>query len=247
MAILNFSKNDKKEIIKKEDAQKIRKLEKKIGYVFKDKTLILTALTHKSYANQYSVESNERLEFLGDSILAYVITHELYFKKTNKAEGDMTKMRAYIVCEDSLYNVAQKIEADKIIRVGTSQEKSVMTSKAILADMVEAIIAAIYCDSNLKQAKRFILKYLNKTIDYAITSKILEDYKTVFQESAQARGVKEIRYEIISEKGPDHDKEFIAEVYCDGSPLARGKGKTKKEAQTEAAKKALEKYMKIKE
>ena len=142
---------DKK--IDKENLDKIKDLEKRLKYTFANKSLILEAITHISYANEHKVKSNERLEFLGDSIIAYVITHELYFNKEIESEGDMTKMRAYIVCEDSLFEVAEKLELSKVIRVGKAQEASTDISKAILADMFEAIVAAVYCDSNLKQVK----------------------------------------------------------------------------------------------
>ncbi len=240
------NKNQDKKI-NKEDLEKIKQLERILKYTFANKSLIVEAITHKSYANEKRVESNERLEFLGDSIIAYVVTHELYFNKEVETEGDMTKMRAYIVCEDSLYDVAEELELSQFIKVGKAQEHASGISKAILADMYEAIIAAVYCDSNLKQVKKLILRTLRSKINYALESKYLEDYKTVLQENAQALGVKSIRYEIISEKGPDHNKTFIAEVYCDDVALAKGEGKSKKEAQTSAAKKALIKYNLIKE
>ncbi len=240
------NKNQDKKI-DKEDLEKIKQLERILKYTFANKSLIVEAITHKSYANEKRVESNERLEFLGDSIIAYVVTHELYFNKEVETEGDMTKMRAYIVCEDSLYDVAEELELSQFIKVGKAQEHASGISKAILADMYEAIIAAVYCDSNLKQVKKLILRTLRSKINYALESKYLEDYKTVLQENALALGVKSIRYEIISEKGPDHNKTFIAEVYCDDVALAKGEGKSKKEAQTSAAKKALIKYNLIKE
>lgn len=242
--IVNRNKDKK---IDKADLDKIKDLEKILQYTFANKSIILEAMTHRSYANEHKVESNERLEFLGDSIIAYVITHELYFNKEVETEGDMTKMRAYIVCEDSLFEIAEELALSKYIRLGKAQENAAGISKAILADMFEAIIAAVYCDSNLKQVKKLILRSLRTKINSALTSKHLEDYKTVLQETAQSEGVKEIRYEIISEKGPDHDKTFVAEVYCDNIPLGTGEGKSKKEAQTDAAKKALKKYNVIKE
>lgn len=230
-----------KENISKEDIKRIKRLENNIGYKFKDKQLALTAITHKSYSNEHHVENNERLEFLGDSVLAYTITNELFFKKTNdKAEGDMTKIRSYIVCEEALYEVAEKIDGREIIRTGKSHENIESLSKAILADMIEAIIAAVYCDSNLHQAKILILKFLNEKIEEALESKYLQDYKTVFQEMMQAKGIHEISYEIISSTGPDHDKNFVSELKCNGRPVSVGRGKTKKSAETEAARIAIE-------
>lgn len=233
--------------INKETLAKIKELERKIKYTFANKSLILEAITHISYANEHKVESNERLEFLGDSIIAYVITHELYFNKEVESEGDMTKMRAYIVCEDSLYEVAEKLELSEVIRVGKAQEGTTDISKAILADMFEAIVAAVYCDSNLKQVKKLILRSLKDKIEYALESKHLEDFKTILQEEAQSIGIKEIKYEIVEEIGPDHDKTFISEVFCDGIAIGRGEGRSKKEAQTNAAKQALKRYNIIKD
>lgn len=233
--------------IDKKDLEQIRKLERILKYTFANKSLIMEAITHKSYANEKKTESNERLEFLGDSIIAYVVTHELYFNKEVETEGDMTKMRAYIVSEDSFYEVAKELGLADFIKVGRSQEHASGISKAILADMLEAIVAAVYCDSNLKQVKKLILRILRPKITYALKSQHLEDYKTVLQENAQALGVKAIRYEIVSQKGPDHNKTFVAEVYCDDVALAQGIGKSKKEAQTDAARKALIKYNVIKE
>ncbi len=238
---------NKKAKIEKEDIERIRNLERVLKYTFANKSLIMEATTHKSYANEKKIESNERLEFLGDSIIAYVVTHELYFNKEVETEGDMTKMRAYIVSEDSFYEVAKELGLAEFIKVGRSQEHASGISKAILADMLEAIIAAVYCDSKLKQVKKLILRILKDKISYALKSQHLEDYKTVLQENAQALGVKTIRYEIVSQKGPDHDKAFVAEVYCDDKPQAQGEGKSKKEAQTDAAKRVLIKHNIIKE
>ena len=242
------TENKKEKIkIEKEDLEKIKGLEKTLKYTFANKALAVEAITHKSYANEKKVKSNERLEFLGDSIIAYVITHELYFNKEVETEGDMTKMRAYIVCEDSFYEVAQELGFEKFIKVGKAQEHASGISKAILADMFEAIIAAVYCDSNLKQVKKLILRVLKNKTEFALESKHLEDYKTLLQENAQALGVKEIRYEIISQEGPDHNETFVSEVYCDNKALAQGEGKSKKESQTDAARKALIKYNVIKQ
>ena len=158
------NKNQDKKI-NKEDLEKIKQLERILKYTFANKSLIVEAITHKSYANEKRVESNERLEFLGDSIIAYVVTHELYFNKEVETEGDMTKMRAYIVCEDSLYDVAEELELSQFIKVGKAQEHASGISKAILADMYEAIIAAVYCDSNLKLVKKLILRTLSSKIN----------------------------------------------------------------------------------
>ena len=216
-------------------------LEENIGYNFNNKELLLEALTHTSYANENNITSNEKLEFLGDSILEFVSSEYMYenFPKLN--EGELTKARATVVCEDSLYNVAKRLEIPDFIRVGHSERASGGNEKeAILADSIEAIIAALYFDGGLEVAKKFIIEYLKDEMQEA-TSRVGEkDYKTVLQEKLQVNGNVDIEYNIIEETGPDHDKLFVAEVKLNGERLATGSGKSKKLAEFEAARKALE-------
>ena len=216
-------------------------LEENIGYNFNNKELLLEALTHTSYANENNITSNEKLEFLGDSILEFVSSEYMYenFPKLN--EGELTKARATVVCEDSLYNVAKRLEIPDFIRVGHSERASGGNEKeAILADSIEAIIAALYFDGGLEVAKKFIIEKLKDEMQEA-TAKVGEkDYKTVIQEKLQVNGNVDIEYNIIEETGPDHDKSFVAEVKLNGERLATGSGKSKKLAEFEAARKALE-------
>ena len=216
------------------------KLEKSIGYVFKDKSLLKNALTHTSYAYENKVNSNEKLEFLGDSILEFLSSKYIYNNYKKLKEGEMTKVRADVVCEKSLYKVACKHNFSDFLYLGKSQklnEKEVRP--AILADSVEAIIAAIYFDSGLEEAERFIIENLKDEIEIASSNVGMKDYKTVLQEKLQIHGTVSIKYNIIKEFGPDHDKNFVAQVSCNGKVLANGTGKTKKMAEMEAAKKAL--------
>ena len=216
------------------------KLENSIGYIFKDKNLLKNALTHKSYAYENRVESNEKLEFLGDSILEFVTSKYIYDKYPKLKEGEMTKVRAEVVCEDSLYLVAEKHNFSDFLYVGKSEQiNHGNRKKAILADSIEATIAAIYFDSDLEHAEMFIINNLKDAIEESTKSVGMKDYKTVLQEKLQAHGEVKIQYTIIDEQGPDHDKEFTAEVECNGVKLAEGKGRTKKSAEMEAAKKAL--------
>ena len=215
--------------------------EQNIGYNFSNKELLKTALTHTSYAYENGVESNEKLEFLGDSILEFISSEFLYNNYYRLKEGEMTKVRASVVCEESLYKVAIKHNFSDFLYLGKS-EKNGKTSnkKAMLADSVEAVIAAIYLDSNIEQVKKFIILNLESAIEIASKNVGIKDYKTVLQEKLQEKGTVNIKYKIISEKGPDHDKSFVAQVECNGKILGQGEGKSKKNAEMMAAKQALE-------
>ena len=215
-------------------------VEKSIGYTFKNKELLRKALTHTSYAYEHNVESNEKLEFLGDSVLEFLSSQYLYQKYPELKEGEMTKVRAYSVCEDSLYTVAVKHNFSDFLYLGRSEQHSQNSKKAILADSVEAVIAAIFLDSNLENSKKFIIDNLKDTVEIASKNVGMKDYKTVLQEKLQVHGEVKIQYEVIAEEGPDHDKTFIVNVSCNGNVLATGKGKNKKNAEMEAAKAALE-------
>ena len=216
-------------------------LEQKIKYEFKNKELLKKALTHTSYAYERNVESNEKLEFLGDSILEFVSSEYLYLNFPKLKEGEMTKVRATVVCENSLYKIAKKLGFGKFLYLGKSELATGGNDRpAILADSVEAVIAAMYMDGGLEPAKHFIIENLSEEIEVASKNVGQKDYKTVLQEKLQINGDVKIEYIIISEKGPDHDKTFEAEVRCNNKKLATGEGKTKKQAEMKAAEKALE-------
>ena len=220
---------------------RLEKLEESIGYRFKNKLILKNALTHTSYANENNVQSNEKLEFLGDSILEFISSKYIYSKYPNLKEGEMTKVRADVVCEKSLYKVALKHNFSDFLYIGKSQIiNDGNVRPAILADSVEAVIAAIYFDSGLEQAEKFIVENLKDYIEIATKHVGMKDHKTVLQERLQIHGDVNIKYEIIKESGPDHNKLFVAEVSCNNKKLAIGEGKTKKAAEMEAAKKALE-------
>ena len=219
----------------------MEKLQENIGYKFKDQELLKKALTHTSYAYEHNVESNEKLEFLGDSILEFISSIYLYKNYPKLKEGEMTKVRATVVCEKSLYKVEKKHNFSDFLYLGKSERLSGGENRpAILADSVEAIIAAIYLDGGLEEARRFIEENLKDEIEIASKHVGQKDYKTVLQEKLQEHGEVKIVYTIINEKGPDHDKIFEAEVECNGKQLAVGTGKSKKQAEMQAAKKALE-------
>ena len=218
----------------------LEEFEKKIGYKFNNINLIKNALTHKYFSYEHKVKSNERLEYLGDSILEFISSEYLFLNYNNLSEGEMTKVRAFAVCEDSLYKIAIKHNFSDFLYLGRSEQTTKNNKKALLADSVEAVIAAIYLDSNIEEAKKFILKNICESVEFASHNVGLKDYKTVLQEKLQVAGDVKIIYTIINESGPDHDKTFVAEVECNGKKLAQGKGRSKKLAEMEAARKALD-------
>lgn len=216
-------------------------LEERIGYKFKDKDLLKKALTHTSYAYEHGVESNEKLEFLGDSILEFISSIYLFENYSHLKEGEMTKVRATVVCEKSLHKVALKHGFSECLYLGKSERQTGGSNRpTILADSVEAVIAAIYLDGGLEFAQRFIIDNLKDEIEVASKNVGLKDYKTVLQEKLQENGEVEIKYTILNEYGPAHERTFEAQVECNHKKLATGEGKSKKQAEMEAARKALE-------
>ena len=221
--------------------QELEKMQKNIQYKFKNLELLKTALTHTSYAYDHNIVSNEKLEFLGDSILEFVSSQYIYKNYSKLREGEMTKVRATVVCEASLYKIAKQHKFSEYLYIGKSEQQSKGNEKpAILADSVEAVIAAIYLDGGLEPACKFIIENLKDEIAIATQHVGEKDYKTMLQEKLQEHGNVKITYKIIKETGPDHNKTFEAEVELNGKELAKGKGKSKKLAEMSAAKKALE-------
>ena len=218
----------------------LEKLERNIGYTFKNKRLLENALTHTSYAYEKHIESNEKLEFLGDSILEFISSKYLYSNFPRLSEGEMTKVRATIVCEESLYKIAKRHNFSDFLFLGKSELACHKEARpAIMADSVEAVIAAIYFDAGLEEAERFIVENLKEEAELASKNVGQKDYKTVLQEKLQIHGEVHIKYEIIKEEGPDHNKKFTARVSCNDKILATGEGRTKKNAEMEAARKAM--------
>lgn len=219
----------------------LEELEKELEYSFKNKELLRKALTHTSYAYENNIESNEKLEFLGDSILEFVSSEYIYENFPKLKEGEMTKVRATVVCEESLYEIAKRHNFSDFLNLGKSEKNTCKDGRpAILADSVEAVIAAIYLDGGLEPASKFIIKNLKESIGVATHHVGEKDYKTVLQEKLQVHGEVKIEYILVNEIGPDHDKSFEFEVRCNGKKLATGVGKSKKIAQMEAARKAIE-------
>ncbi len=223
----------------------MQKLEEKIGYCFHNAELLRTALTHSSYANERRSEdcqSYERLEFLGDSILGYVTAEFLYRHEPRLPEGRMTRLRAELVCEQSLHQVAQRLDLGAYMRLGRGEEHTGGRERpSILADMVESVIAAMYLDSgSLEEPRRFIMAQILKDAEIGETHHSA-DYKTELQELVQRKANQVISYELIGESGPDHRKVFSFRVSINGANAGEGSGRTKKEAEQMAACEALRK------
>ncbi|MFD3156531.1 ribonuclease III [Haloimpatiens sp. FM7330] len=219
----------------------LMELEEKIGVKFENKNLLEIALTHSSYVNhKKNTKFNERLEFLGDAVLELTISEYLFKEYNKKDEGDLTKIRALIVCENSLYQIAKKWELGKYINMSKGEELTGgRTRVSILSDCVEAIIAAIYLDKGFECAKEFIVCTFDENIKKAVNNEIILDYKTKLQEDIQQRGEISIMYNLVKHEGPPHRRKFYVDVIVDDKILGNGNGYSKKEAEQNAAKKAL--------
>ena len=224
----------------------MKQLEEKLGYKFKNRALLLNALTHSSYANENreeGVPSNERLEFLGDSVLGFAAAKHLYSVEPSLPEGKMTRLRAELVCEHSLYGVAMELDLGSYLRMGHGEEKNGGRQRAsILADATEAVIAAIFLDGGIEAAVSFVERMVLSP--EAVKAHHASDYKTELQELVQRKPDQLLKYTDAGESGPDHDKVFLSEVSLNGELIGCGSGRTKKEAEQAAACRALERLNK---
>ena len=220
----------------------IKDLEGAIGYHFRNINLLQNALTHSSYANERyhnSLMSNERLEFLGDSILGMVVAEHLYRNFPDRPEGELTRMRADMVCERALAEVANRLSLGQHLLLGHGEERFGGRSReSILADAVESVIAATYVDGGMNAAVDFIRKFI--LCDVPAQRLRNADYKTTLQELVQQKKNQVLTYELVGESGPDHDKKFDVEVCLNGQVVGRGIGSSKKRAEQEAARVAME-------
>lgn len=219
---------------------KLRELENTIGYRFKNFDLLCMALRHSSYANEHHLEridSNERLEFLGDAVLELVSSEFLYRNYPQLPEGEMTKKRASLVCEPSLAFCAREIDLGNYLFLGKGEDATGGRKRdSVVSDAMEAVIGAIFLDGGFANAKEFILKYILNDIEH---KQLFYDSKTILQEMIQSQTDEEISYRIIEEKGPDHDKSFTAQVCVGGRVYGTGNGRTKKAAEQQAAYEAI--------
>ena len=218
-------------------------LEKKLNYTFRNIALLEAALSHRSYANEHRaahLNSNERLEFLGDAVLGFVTAEFLFTQHPDMPEGDLTRIRAALVCEQSLYEVAKKLELGRYLKLGRGEEAGGGRERtSILADATEAVFAAVYLDGGIGAASALIHRVLLDAEREEVVEERRRDYKTVLQELVQRQAGQELAYHMVGEQGPDHAKVFTAEVQLNGLPVGTGSGRSKKEAEQAAAKAAL--------
>lgn len=221
---------------------KLEELEKTIGYTFKNKELLKTAVTHSSYANEVKEKhcnNNERLEFLGDAVLGIITAEYLFFHNSHVPEGELTKLRAMMVCEKSLHEFALEIKLGNYLRLGHGEENTGGRKRpSILADAFEAVIAAVYIDGGMEEARKYVTGFADKFFSSRIKSN-LKDYKTALQEIVQKNHTERLCYVLTDEEGPDHDKKFVVEVHLNSNVIGKGSGTSKKEAEQMAAKEAL--------
>lgn len=216
-------------------------LEERLGYKFNNINLLKNALTHSSYANEVrdGFSSNERLEFLGDSVLSIVVSDYIYKHYPNMPEGELTKLRASLVCEKSLCAFSRELELGNYLMLGKGEKKGGGRERdSILADAFEAVLAAIYLDGGMEPARRHVMNFVLRELQHT-DDEVFKDYKTALQEIIQRNPEEAVSYILTGESGPDHDKEFTVEVRLNSNVIGRGTGKNKKRAEQMAAKEAL--------
>ena len=219
----------------------IKEFQEKIGYKFKNEKLIIEALSHSSYANECKKQrkNNERLEFLGDSVLSVIVSDYIFEHFKHLPEGELTKLRASLVCEQALFDFSKKIDPGKYIFLGKGEEITGGRERpSIVSDAFEAVIAAIYLDGGLKVASKYVLSFIPEDVKpHSVVSFV--DYKTALQEIIQKNPEEKVEYVLTDESGPDHDKKFTVNVMLNSNVIGTGIGKSKKSAEQNAAKEAL--------
>lgn len=219
----------------------MKKLEERIGYTFKNKKLLERALSHSSYANEMRLPegSNERLEFLGDAVLSIVVSEYIFKHFSHLPEGELTKLRASLVCEKSLHGFSLRIGLGACLLLGKGEQQNGGRERpSILADAFEALLAAIYLDGGMEQARRFVLQFVKEELQ--VGAEAFKDYKTALQEIIQQNPEELLQYVLVDESGPDHDKSFTVEVRLNSNVIGVGTGHSKKAAEQAAAGQALE-------
>ncbi len=217
-------------------------LENKLDYKFNNIALLKNALVHSSYANEMrgNVHSNERLEFLGDSVLSIIVAEHIFNKYPNMPEGELTKLRASLVCEKSLCFFAREIGIGDYLLLGKGEDKNGGRERdSILADAFEAVLAAIYIDGGMSAAKKHIYNTVLRDLEHHCDEETFKDYKTLLQEIIQRNPEENVSYILLDEQGPDHDKIFTVAVYLNSNEIGQGTGKSKKQAEQMAACQAL--------
>lgn len=220
----------------------MKELEKSLNYTFKNKKLLSRALSHSSYANEnkHSDGSNERLEFLGDSVLSIIVAEHLFLNYRDRAEGELTKLRAALVCENALYEFALELNLGSFLMLGKGEMQNHGNERpSILSDAFEAVLAAIYLDGGIEPCKKLVLRFIDKKLA-DLTAVAFKDYKTVLQEVIQKNPEERLEYVLVDESGPDHAKVFTVEIHLNSNVIGKGTAGSKKRAEQEAAKVALE-------
>ena len=230
--------------------RELKELEKRIGYHFQNPELLEKALRHSSYANEHKmnrIECNERLEFLGDAVLELVSSEHLFAQFPQMPEGELTRLRASLVCEPTLAFCAREIELGSFLRLGKGEEMTGGRHRdSVTSDALESVIGAVYLDGGFEAVKDCVLRLFASSIEDARHGKyIITDYKTALQEKLQSRGITDIKYRLVKEIGPDHDKTFIVQLIVNGRPVTKGRGKSKKQAEQQAAEEMMEREMHV--
>ena len=220
-------------------SERLTRAQEILGHEFNNKVLLRAALTHPSAVEGLPVSASyERLEFLGDSILGFVVAEYLYRNFPDKPEGELTRLRSYAVCEKSLFEYAKEINLGDRLLLGKGEEMTGgRTRPSVVSDAFEAVIAAIYIDGGIGEAKKFVLRFVEP---YVEAKPSFKDYKTILQEVVQKNQGESLKYVLVSESGPDHDKHFKVEVHLNSNVIGAGVGSSKKKAEQAAAKEALE-------
>ena len=220
----------------------MKELEKIIGYNFKNCEILKTALTHSSYANEYKCQSYERLEFLGDSVLSIIISEYLYAEMKSISEGELSRIRASLVCEESLASLAKDLGYGDYVLLGNGEEKAGSRNRnSILCDIFEAILAAIYLDGGMDNARNYVMRIMSEKLHSDLYNKSIKDYKSRLQEKVQRvyHDKSKIVYTVTKESGPEHRKNFYVDLIINGKKISSGIGMSKKEAEQKAAQAAL--------
>lgn len=226
-------------------SKQLSELERRIGYQFKNDTLLKKALIHSSYANETTskhpaIDCNERLEFLGDTVLSLIVSTYLFQHLPNLPEGNLSKLRSFTVCEKALAEYAAELGLGEFLCLGRGEENNGGRERpSITSDAFEALIAAIYLDSNLEEAKKFVLRFAVPHIEHLLSDQITEDYKTALQQIVQQEQGEKLEYVLVGEEGPAHQRTFTMEARLNSNVIGRGKGSSKREAEQSAAKEAL--------
>ena len=223
---------------------RLKKFEEKTGYEFSYESYLEEALTHSSYVREHpreNLRSNERLEYLGDALLDAVVGEILYRRLPDAEEGRLTKLRAAVVCEKTLADISRSLDIGSYLYMGNGEIKQGGRNReSILADAVEALIGAVFLDSSYETVSEFITRLTRNPVEEAISGRLVKDYKSAIQEMLQARGLKAPSYQVAKEEGPDHSKTFFVDLIIDGKVYGSGCGRTKKQAEQNAAREVLE-------